>query len=110
ACLRCRSALLGPQHLLWQQLNPRDAYFAPARRVSLREAVGEASAEVVAPYAPGVPILVPGEEVPAETREYLTRLRRAGARLQGGSDPTGETLLVVAGSPASSPPWASGEL
>ena len=100
---RRRPALLEPPPLPPAPLTPREAYFAPARRVPLREAVGEASAEMVAPYPPGVPILVPGEEVTAETVEYLTRL-------QGGSDPTGETLLVVAGSPASSPPWASGEL
>ena len=83
-------------------LTPREAFFAPTRRVPLREAAGQTAAETVAPYPPGIPVLIPGEEVTPETIEYLERLRQAGARLEGGSDPTGETVLVVAGSPGRS--------
>lgn len=97
-----RPMRLPPPPLPPAPLTPREAFFAPSRPVPLREAVGEASAETVAPYPPGIPVLIPGEEVTPETVEYVVQLRQAGARLEGGSDPTGDTLLVVAGSPGSS--------
>jgi len=53
------------------QLTPRQAFFAPKRLVPLRAAVGCLSGEIVAPYPPGIPILIPGGLVTAEAVAYL---------------------------------------
>ena len=45
---------------------PREAFFAPRERLPLRRALGRTSAELVAPYPPGVPVLAPGERVTEE--------------------------------------------
>ncbi|BAS29008.1 arginine decarboxylase [Limnochorda pilosa] len=82
-------------------LTPREAFLAPARSVSAAEAEGEVAAEMVAPYPPGIPVLVPGERITRESLEHLRRLRRAGARIQGTADPTGATVRVVDGSAGS---------
>jgi lysine decarboxylase len=77
-------------------MSPRDAFFAPRERVSAGRAVGRIAAETAAPYPPGIPTLAPGELV---TSEILTALREeaaAGTRVAYCSDPTLETLLVVA--------------
>jgi arginine/lysine/ornithine decarboxylase len=42
---------------------PRQAYFSPYAYRPLREAAGRTSADTVTIYPPGIPILVPGEEV-----------------------------------------------
>ena len=59
------------------------------------EAVGRVSAELVAPYPPGVPVLAPGERVTAAALEALLAARAEGARIAYSADPTLATLLVV---------------
>ena len=76
-------------------LAPRDAYFAPRRRIGWEGAIGEVAAETAAPYPPGIPALAPGERVTAEIMEALRAEAAAGSRIAYCSDPTLETLLVV---------------
>ena len=56
-------------------LPPREAFFAAAETVPTAEAVGRVSAELVAPYPPGIPVLAPGEEITEGALDAL----RAGA-------------------------------
>ena len=76
-------------------MSPREAFFAAYEVVARDEAVGRISAELVAPYPPGVPVLVPGEEVTVETLEALELSLRAGNRIAYAADPTLESLQVV---------------
>ena len=68
-------------------LAPREAFFAPNQTVPAQAAVGRVSAELIAPYPPGVPVLAPGELI---TAAALDALREVAA------DPTLATLQVVA--------------
>ncbi|MDX6534243.1 MAG: arginine decarboxylase [Gaiellales bacterium] len=77
-------------------LSPREAYFAPRERVPADRAVGRVAAETAAPYPPGIPALAPGELVTAELLDALRSEAAAGTRVAYCSDPTLETLLVVA--------------
>ena len=54
------------------------------------------SAELVAPYPPGVPVLAPGERVTRATLDSLVRGRDEGARIAYAAYPTLATLYVVA--------------
>ena len=74
---------------------PRDAFFAAAEPVPLDRAVGRISAELVAPYPPGIPVLAPGERITAETLDALEHARRAGIRIAYAADPTLATLRVT---------------
>ncbi|MGE0777113.1 aminotransferase class I/II-fold pyridoxal phosphate-dependent enzyme [Mycolicibacterium sp.] len=76
---------------------PRAAFFARHDTVALRDAVGRVSAELVAPYPPGIPILAPGEEVTDAVLDALSNARAAGVRIAYAADPTLATLRVVAG-------------
>jgi lysine decarboxylase len=75
---------------------PRDAFFAEHVLVSAQESVGRVSAELVAPYPPGVPVLAPGERVTRASLDSLALARDEGARIAYAADPTLATLLVVA--------------
>lgn len=75
---------------------PREAFFAEHLPVPAREAVGRVSAELVAPYPPGVPVLAPGERVTRAALDSLFRARDEGARIAYAADPTLATLQVVA--------------
>jgi arginine/lysine/ornithine decarboxylase len=74
---------------------PREAFLGEAERVPVDAAVGRISCESIASYPPGVPALLPGERVSAETVAYLRELAASGARLHGASDPSFETMNVL---------------
>jgi arginine/lysine/ornithine decarboxylase len=78
-----------------QAMSPRDAYYAPSRAVSLREVIGEISAELVIPYPPGIPVLAPGDVISAEKVEYLTHCASHGGYISGASDSTLATMKIV---------------
>ena len=67
---------------------PRDAFLGASAVVALDDAIGRISCESIAGYPPGIPALLPGERVTAETIAYLRELAAAGARLHGASDPS----------------------
>lgn len=74
---------------------PREAFFAAAEQVGISQAVGRVSAELIAPYPPGIPVLAPGEEVTPAVIETLGRARSAGIRIAYAADPTLSTIRVV---------------
>ncbi|MGN6244846.1 MAG: aminotransferase class I/II-fold pyridoxal phosphate-dependent enzyme, partial [Motilibacteraceae bacterium] len=78
-----------------QRLTPRQAFGAAHTSVPREEAVGRVSAELVAPYPPGVPLLVPGEEVTEQTLRALDAALAAGNRIAYAADPGLRTLQVV---------------
>lgn len=75
---------------------PRDAFLGEAEVVPVDDAVGRVSCESIAGYPPGIPALLPGERITAETIAYLRELSEAGARLHGASDPSFTTVHVLA--------------
>ncbi|MFI7586354.1 aminotransferase class I/II-fold pyridoxal phosphate-dependent enzyme [Spongisporangium articulatum] len=74
---------------------PREAFFASAEAVVVARAVGRVSAELVAPYPPGIPVLAPGERVTAEALAALDQARRLGVRIAYAADPSLRTLRVL---------------
>jgi len=74
---------------------PRQAFFAEAETVHVDRAVGRVSAELVAPYPPGIPVLAPGEEITAAALEALDHARAAGVRIAYAADPTLGTVRVT---------------
>ena len=76
-------------------MSPRQAFFAASEAVALDEALGRASAELIAPYPPGIPVVAPGEVITDATLEALAHARRAGVRIAYAADPALATIRVV---------------
>jgi len=76
-------------------LSPRDAFFAGTETRTISEAINRVSAELVCPYPPGIPVLLPGERITAEAIDYLRQVQAAGGRITGCSDASLQTLKVV---------------
>jgi arginine decarboxylase len=95
---RPRAAKVAAQwsHDAPQQLTPREAFFAAHEVVPRSDAEGRVSAELIAPYPPGIPILVPGEQVTSGSLAALTDAVDSGARIAYAADTTLRTLQVVA--------------
>jgi lysine decarboxylase len=75
---------------------PREAFLGRAEIVPVDDAVGRVSCESIAGYPPGIPALLPGERLTADTIAYLKELVASGARLHGAADPTMATIHVLA--------------
>ncbi|MFG2983849.1 aminotransferase class I/II-fold pyridoxal phosphate-dependent enzyme [Streptomyces sp. NPDC048258] len=79
------------------RLTAREAFMSPTRLVPAAEAVGLVSADTLAAYPPGIPNVLPGEVVTAETVRFLQRTAAApGGHVRGAADP-GVTRLRVVG-------------
>nr|WP_139492657.1 aminotransferase class I/II-fold pyridoxal phosphate-dependent enzyme [Brevibacillus dissolubilis] len=72
-----------------------EALDAEKKTVSLAEAVGAVCAEMVIPYPPGIPLLVPGERITRETIAVLQELRGSGARFHGVADADLHTIAIL---------------
>jgi arginine decarboxylase len=59
--------------------------------------VGRIAAEMISPYPPGVPAILPGERFTEAVVTYLRASKAAGATIPDASDPELETFRVVAG-------------
>jgi arginine decarboxylase len=81
----------------WGELamTPREAFLGPQEVVPVREAVGRVAAESLAAYPPGIPNVLPGERLSAETLDYIQQTLGAGGSLRGASDRALRTLRVV---------------
>ena len=73
----------------------RDAYFADTEFVSAKDAVGRISADLIAPYPPGVAVVAPGELLTEQIVNGLAATQRAGVRIAYASDSTLATYRVT---------------
>ncbi|MEU8815397.1 aminotransferase class V-fold PLP-dependent enzyme [Actinoplanes sp. NPDC048796] len=76
-----------------QAMNPRDAYFAETEQVA--DPAGRISAEMISPYPPGVPAILPGERFNDAVVKYLRAGRAAGMVIPDASDPELASFRVV---------------
>jgi lysine decarboxylase len=77
------------------ELTPRDAFLGPQEAVELDEAEGRIAAESLAAYPPGIPNVLPGERLTAETLEFIHRTLAEGGFVRGPVDRSLHTIRVV---------------
>lgn len=67
---------------------PRDAFFAETELVPAEQAVGRISADTLAAYPPGIPNVIPGEEITAQTVAFLQAVAASpSGYVRGAVDP-----------------------
>ena len=75
---------------------PRDAYFGESEVVAVTDAVGRVSADTLAAYPPGIPNLIPGEEITATTLAFLRAVAASPTGyVRGAADGHVDTVRVV---------------
>jgi lysine decarboxylase len=80
----------------WPRVSPREAFFGAVETVSFAEATGRVSAELIALYPPGVPVLAPGEQITERALGSLAEAAADGVRVAYAIDPTLATVQVLA--------------
>ena len=76
-------------------MTPREAFLGAQEVVPVEQAVGRIAAESLAAYPPGIPNVLPGERLTAETWTTSRRRSRTAAALRGASDRTLRTARVA---------------
>ena len=77
------------------EITPRDAFLGAQEVVPIEAAVGRIAAESLAAYPPGIPNVLPGERLTAETWDYVQAILAHGGSLRGASDRTLRTARVA---------------
>ncbi len=92
-----RIALPSPEELQLESVElPRDAFFGRVEAVPTEGAAGRIAAEQITPYPPGIPAVVPGERLNDAVLEYLCSGVKAGMNLPDASDPSLQSIRVLA--------------
>ena len=78
-----------------KKISMRDAYFAKTEMVDSASALGRVSADLIAPYPPGVAVVAPGELLTQQIIEGLSSSRAAGVRIAYATDSTLTQYRVV---------------
>jgi lysine decarboxylase len=73
----------------------REAYFSKTEMVDANKAIGRVSADLIAPYPPGVAVVAPGEVLTQTIIEGLAASKKAGVRIADATDSTLEQYRVV---------------
>jgi len=76
-------------------ISMRDAYFADTEMVNADNAQGRISADLIAPYPPGVAVVAPGEVLTSTILTGLAANKAAGVRIAYATDPTLQNYRVV---------------
>ncbi len=81
----------------WGELamTPRAAFLGAQEAVPADDAVGRIAAESLATYPPGIPNVLPGERLTAETLAYIRDTLEQGGSVRGASDRLLHTVRVV---------------
>ncbi len=75
-------------------LTPREAFLGPQEVIPFAAAAGRVAAEGLAAYPPGIPNVLPGERLTAETLDYIRETVAHGGYVRGSSDRALKTLRV----------------
>ena len=78
-----------------QVITPREAYFADTELIGRSEAAGRISADLIAPYPPGVAVLAPGEKITETILAGLIATQADGVRIAYATDPSLQNFRVV---------------
>ncbi|WP_083862944.1 aminotransferase class I/II-fold pyridoxal phosphate-dependent enzyme [Calothrix sp. PCC 7507] len=77
------------------QISPREAFFSSTETLPLEETSNYICAEIVCPYPPGIPVLMPGELITKPALDYLRQIQAMGGFISGCADTSFSTLKVV---------------
>ena len=78
-------------------ISPREAFFADSEILPFEKTLERICAEIICPYPPGIPVLMPGELITKSALEYLQEIQKMGGFITGCADETLQTLKVVKG-------------
>ncbi len=75
-------------------MTPREAFYSQQKTIPFSQAIHRVSGEVITPYPPGIPVMMPGERFNQNTIELLEAVKRSRCPISA-VDPSLDTVRVV---------------
>ncbi|HBM75599.1 MAG TPA: arginine decarboxylase [Clostridiaceae bacterium] len=79
----------------YQALSPREAVYEPMEMVDFKSSEGRISADIIAPYPPGIPVILPGEIITSDIINNVLEVKESGIKINGPRDKKLETIAVI---------------
>lgn len=76
-------------------IKPADAYYGRKVQLELKDAIGKVSAAPIIPYPPGIPLIVPGEEITKQIYEHIMFLLENGLEIVGLMGYNKDHIVVI---------------
>ena len=76
-------------------ISPREAFFANSEILPLEKTEERICAEIICPYPPGIPVLMPGEIITKSALEYLLQIQSLGGFITGCMDTSLRSVKVI---------------
>ena len=74
---------------------PWEAIYCEKEQVEASDCIGRTCGEMIIPYPPGIPVLMPGEVITLEAYEYVKLCIQQGIKINGASDNKLGTVCVI---------------
>lgn len=84
-----------PKDLPKGEISPFEAIYKDTEIIDFRESAGFISAEMLMPYPPGIPIIMPGERINKDIIDYLLLCKETGVIISGVSDPDLNKIKII---------------
>ena len=90
-----QAGIVSSHYIREQALPMHEAVDLPQVSIPLDQSLGRVVAEMVIPYPPGIPILVPGERMDEQSMAMLAELRAGQTRFHGVQDDSLQMIRVL---------------
>jgi len=78
-----------------QILTPREALYRSKKKMLFKESSGQISGEYIIPYPPGIPLIIPGEQISNEIINYVTTIINEGKEIIGPKDSNCQWIEIL---------------
>lgn len=82
-------------HTPLMKLLPWEAVYQSKEEVTIDKCVGRVCGEMIIPYPPGIPIIMPGEVISKDIIDYALACRSKGIKINGTKDASLEYISVI---------------
>tara|TARA_B100000212_G_scaffold123325_1_gene92469 strand:+ start:429 stop:746 length:318 start_codon:yes stop_codon:yes gene_type:complete len=63
------------------EIPPSESLLRDSEKVNLKQSIGRISADIICPYPPGIPLVIPGERIEKEKVDWLIKQGLMGENL-----------------------------
>ncbi|MCK5764042.1 MAG: hypothetical protein KAH05_07975 [Clostridiales bacterium] len=78
-----------------KRMSIRDAFYSESKDVNITDSSKQVASEFIIPYPPGVPLLVPGEEIDSSIIQFVLQLNELGFNILGLVGEKKEKIAVI---------------
>lgn len=74
---------------------PFEGIYRDTKMIDIKNSAGYLCAEMVVPYPPGIPVIMPGEMIDQEIIDYLLQCKENGIKVSGTADPSISKIKIL---------------